>query len=680
MSRLPTPGHDDGAWGNLLNDFLLVAHAADGSIKPGAVTKAAVGLGNADNTSDADKPVSAAVQAALDAKVSTGSLTGSVVNAAVPFQAANAWRNSLVVVQGVAGDYTGRYGVPGTGTDARASIQAALDEATEQDGNYWYAYLKRRAVTVRLPAGIYVLSARSDGQPSLTVPEGVHLDLSEAMLFFDYPATATGAWSAILLKNTASITLPSFMAPSARVSAPGAPGTSNTNLLYDGIRLLGNDNATSHVGARGAAEIKGFQGASIRGIGTWITRIDGAIKLNSSIGYVASNWPANNVYGYAHPSDMDGILSGGIRVHTDVYFTGVYFNENKYGGFIGAVSGDPANPHTLDFTHSGGLQAYFDQVVFEQFAARALYLTGSVVSLRDCAFEEVGDGGNGMAWLQSVQSVLISNHRVNYSGRSVPGPSGNTVPFNDAVWKITSVSNITHEGGYVHNTFNASMKLFSAAAAVYHVLPPRVDAHEFPAGAMYVPLGIATNATILGGGRVSFTPGRYFSLQEGTQGTTGMPLGTVLAFPFIPGRTCTIDYLGLNVTIAGTASSIRAQVCADNNGVPDLSTVAGSEVAMSTVSTGVKDAAPSWSVVEGRRYWLVMVQQGAASATVTSSENNRLDIGFLTKPGASLYSGFPNVLVGGTANTAAAITGVSQTSWDNTAPNKAVKVFARASA
>ncbi len=33
-SRLPTPGSDDGTWGNILNDFLNQAHNTDGSLKP----------------------------------------------------------------------------------------------------------------------------------------------------------------------------------------------------------------------------------------------------------------------------------------------------------------------------------------------------------------------------------------------------------------------------------------------------------------------------------------------------------------------------------------------------------------------------------------------------------------------------------------------------------------------
>lgn len=33
MTRLPTPGGDDGKWGDILNDFLSVEHNGDGSLK-----------------------------------------------------------------------------------------------------------------------------------------------------------------------------------------------------------------------------------------------------------------------------------------------------------------------------------------------------------------------------------------------------------------------------------------------------------------------------------------------------------------------------------------------------------------------------------------------------------------------------------------------------------------------
>jgi len=81
MTRLPVSGSDDGTWGDILNDFLLATHNADGTLKDSVVaksvngrtgavslTKSDVGLTNVDNTSDASKPVSTAMQAALDDK------------------------------------------------------------------------------------------------------------------------------------------------------------------------------------------------------------------------------------------------------------------------------------------------------------------------------------------------------------------------------------------------------------------------------------------------------------------------------------------------------------------------------------------------------------------------------------------------------------------------------------
>jgi hypothetical protein len=88
MARLPIPGSDDDTWGNVLNDFLTQAHNTDGQLKADSVgtaqiqdnaitsaqldttalTKSDVGLGNVDNTSDTDKPISSATQTALDTK------------------------------------------------------------------------------------------------------------------------------------------------------------------------------------------------------------------------------------------------------------------------------------------------------------------------------------------------------------------------------------------------------------------------------------------------------------------------------------------------------------------------------------------------------------------------------------------------------------------------------------
>lgn len=39
MPRLPNPGGDAGQWGAILNEYLEVSHAADGSLKDGAAVQ-----------------------------------------------------------------------------------------------------------------------------------------------------------------------------------------------------------------------------------------------------------------------------------------------------------------------------------------------------------------------------------------------------------------------------------------------------------------------------------------------------------------------------------------------------------------------------------------------------------------------------------------------------------------
>lgn len=59
----------------------LTAHIADHA-NPHVVTKAQVGLGNADNTSDINKPISTATQTALDAKATSSSVSAHIADTA----------------------------------------------------------------------------------------------------------------------------------------------------------------------------------------------------------------------------------------------------------------------------------------------------------------------------------------------------------------------------------------------------------------------------------------------------------------------------------------------------------------------------------------------------------------------------------------------------------------------
>lgn len=50
MSRLPTPGQDNGTWGDILNDFLGQAHSSDGTLKANSVGASQVQAGSITNT------------------------------------------------------------------------------------------------------------------------------------------------------------------------------------------------------------------------------------------------------------------------------------------------------------------------------------------------------------------------------------------------------------------------------------------------------------------------------------------------------------------------------------------------------------------------------------------------------------------------------------------------------
>jgi hypothetical protein len=169
-ARLPTVGGDDGNWGQILNDFLTITHKTDGTLKDNSVTsnvivdgsvtvskmssgvqtslgkadtalqtvdKTAVGLGNVDNTSDINKPVSTATQTALNAKVTsvvgqTGVITGAQI-------AADAALTATFIQQGALVYDVMDHGATGlfSGNDTTA-LQNAVDTVAEAGGGVVY--------------------------------------------------------------------------------------------------------------------------------------------------------------------------------------------------------------------------------------------------------------------------------------------------------------------------------------------------------------------------------------------------------------------------------------------------------------------------------------------------------------------------------------------------------------
>lgn len=191
MVRLPQPGGDAGNWGDILNEYLSIAHKADGTLasdtvgvnqlktnniasndtvlswnganlvwvtpdtasvtsvagKTGDVIleKSDVGLTNVDNTSDSNKPISTATQSALNAKVNvsdlkpvatSGSYTDLTNKPTIPTVVdATTSTKGIVQLSGDLGGSAAAPTVPGLATKVNNSSLGAANGVATLDGS-----------------------------------------------------------------------------------------------------------------------------------------------------------------------------------------------------------------------------------------------------------------------------------------------------------------------------------------------------------------------------------------------------------------------------------------------------------------------------------------------------------------------------------------------------------------
>lgn len=79
MTRLPTPGGDDGTWGEILNEFLGQVHADDGSLKDGIVARAKLSNSVQSSLDAADSAISSSQKGASNG---VATLTGTTLTPA----------------------------------------------------------------------------------------------------------------------------------------------------------------------------------------------------------------------------------------------------------------------------------------------------------------------------------------------------------------------------------------------------------------------------------------------------------------------------------------------------------------------------------------------------------------------------------------------------------------------
>jgi len=178
-----TGGPIEGAGTLTMDGTLGVANGGTGANTLAGV-KTAIGLGNVDNTSDADKPISTAQQTALDSKVDTTALIAATGGALVGFKQDDVdavLRTSLAKMQETV-SVTDWPGVVGDGTtDCTAGIAMARE------------YVATTGANLRFPPGIYIIT------------ESPNWAIGGATIFADGDVTirSTGTGHAILIDGEA---------------------------------------------------------------------------------------------------------------------------------------------------------------------------------------------------------------------------------------------------------------------------------------------------------------------------------------------------------------------------------------------------------------------------------------------------------------------------------------------
>jgi hypothetical protein len=209
------------------------------------VSKSMVGLGNVDNTSDANKPVSTATQTALDAKLSLsgGTMTGALTLSGAPTQDAHAATKAYVdnvtaginFHQPVRVATTGNITLSGTQTIDGVSVVAGdrvlVKDQTDQKTNGIYV----------VASGSWTRATDADNTPSGELAGGDFSLVLEGTVNAGYGYVCSNT-SAITI-GTTNITYSAFNAAKAVTAGTGltesTPGTLDVNSSVVQFRVSG---------------------------------------------------------------------------------------------------------------------------------------------------------------------------------------------------------------------------------------------------------------------------------------------------------------------------------------------------------------------------------------------------------------------------------------------------------
>lgn len=377
MTRLPIPGSDDGSWGDVLNNFLMVEHNADGTLKRTAVLDAAEQTtqkgqagGYAALDSGSRVPTAQLGSATAD---NTKFLRGDRTWATVP-GASNATDTSTGLVQ-LTGDLGGSATSPTVKNIARVfnvrDYGAKGDDSTDDTQSILDAIAAAGTNTVFVPAGTYLVSQE------ILLPSGVTV-LGEG-------------YSSCLKRRTGSA---SYLVNVLAIR-------SGQNIRISGLRIDGQkqDIITNY-----AATAQDGSHIYITCNGVYITGANNRDNPSQNIA-VDGCWLHDAYYGNIGADDVDGMIIASNKLYHG-RDNQINARVNGYGGYCRNVT---VSSNVVYGIGPVTTQNQFSGIQF--LRGQYLTITGNVVyGMGNTSTNE----GNGIG-LEGCRHVVISGNTVHHN-------------------------------------------------------------------------------------------------------------------------------------------------------------------------------------------------------------------------------------------------------------------------
>ena len=648
MARLPTPGGDDGTWGDVLNDFLGVAHNSDGSLKsslqgatgPAGTMGSQGATGSAGATGATGPSGSAGTAGATGATGSAG--TAGATGATGPTGSAGATGStgptgatgpSALTTKGDIATYSSTVDRLAVGNNGESLVA----DSTATTGNRWF------------PGQINITKAFVGGHSytdqvagvSETHTWGTDYNVDQSMIKRVYSMLGinesvvrhVGVTSSILLRGTTAggwVTILRAINPT-RVRAPY---TSRNGLCmgFWGINDLNTYGSssqyrTAYIHALRTV-ISRFRAAAVFENDSSTVTYDGSggshwsttasTTINSGDNYATTS-TASDTFTIAVPSSFEGgVIAIGLIGASSTTGGTVSFTVDAVSAGSISTSNITADGHRTGMVHR-----------LTGLSSGAHTIVGTVSAL---------DGGGSVQfdyWQIETpygNPVIVANiAKLNtYSGSGVGASDSEVVTWNAAIDTMVAEFSSPIAVANIQDLLQATGRL--AADTI----------HPSETGAMYIAEAVRQAYIKTGGTLHDFATPVSFNAQSSIPmmplapvaattyiAQTGLYAGTAFAMvqnqtyyvPILIQAPCVISTISLlNVTIAGgTGTTIRMGIFLDHKGVPRVVLVDGGTVA--ATSTGIKSitfATPVKIQVPGI-YWLAAVAQTTSSTTMPTS-------------------------------------------------------------